>query len=163
MRTTERNWSAIVDYKMNGRLVSFLTRQEWIRQCLEWYDESGHTDAREDYERELNAMEDWELMDDIQDTWGVEIIETTWLKVGNECAWYRREGNFVVKILEIPDGELTGWSPIGVECNGILYVLPLNNLYGLTGEKCPRCGAPLYVSDLCRFNYVCLECDENFD
>lgn len=163
MRTTERNWSAIVDYKGHGRLVSFLTRQEWIRQCLEWYDEDGRATERDDYEEELNALEDWELMDSIQDEWGVEIIETTWLKVGNECAWYRREGNFVVKILEIPDGELTGWSPIGVECNGILYVLPLNNLYGLTGEKCPRCGAPLYVSDLCRFNYVCLECDENFD
>lgn len=163
MNTTERNWSAIADCKGHDRLVSFLTRQEWIRQCMEWYDAKGYEDGREQYEQELNALDDWELMDDIQDTWGVEIIETTWLKVGNECAWYRREGNFVVKILEIPDGELTGWSPIGVECNGILYALPLNNLYGLTGEKCPRCGAPLYVSDLCRFKYVCLECDENFD
>lgn len=162
MRTTERNWSAIVDYKGHDRLVSFLTRQEWIRQCLEWYDEAGLATERDDYEEELNALEDWELMDSIQDEWGVEIIETTWLKMGNECAWYRREGNFVVKILEIPDGELTGWSPIGVECNGMHYALPLNSLYGLTGEKCPRCGAPLYVSDLCQYRCVCLECDENF-
>lgn len=162
MRTTERNWSAVVDYKMNGRLRSFLTRQEWIRQCLEWYAEKGHADGREYYERELNAMSDLELMDDIEDTWGIGIMETTWLKVDNKCAWHRPEGDVIVRILEIPDEELTGWSPIGVECNGMHYFLPLNNLYGLTGEKCPRCGAPLYVSDLCQYRCVCLECDENF-
>lgn len=39
----------------------------------------------------------------------------------------------------------------------------LGECLGLTEETCPRCGAPLYVSDLCRFKYVCLECDENFD
>lgn len=162
MRTTERNWSAIVDYNGHDRLRSFLTRQEWIEQCLEWYDEDGRATERDDYEEELNALEDWELMDSIQDEWGVEIIETTWLKVGNECAWHREEGDIIFRILEIPDEDLTGWSSISGEFNGRQYSLPLNNLYGLTSEKCPRCGAPLYVSDLCRFNYVCLECDENF-
>ena len=162
MRTTERNWSAIADYKGHDRFVSFLTQQEWIQKCLEWYDAKGYEDGREQYEEELNALEDWELMDDIQDTWGVEIIETTWLKVGNECAWRREEGMLIVKILAIPSEGLTGWSPIGVEYNGRQYALPLNDLYGLTGETCHKCGHPLYVSDLCQYMYVCLECDENF-
>jgi hypothetical protein len=162
MRTTERNWSAVADYKGHDRFVSFLTQQEWIQKCLEWYDAKGYEDGREQYEEELNALEDWELMDDIQDTWGVEIIETTWLKVGNECAWRREENMLIVKILAIPSEGLTGWSPIGVEYNGIQYALPLNNLYGLTGETCHKCGHPLYVSDLCQYMYVCLECDENF-
>lgn len=165
MDTTTRNWSAIADYKGNDRLRSFLTRQEWINQCLAWYDamDTGDIDGRNDYEKELNSMEDWELMDDIQDTWGIEIIETTWLKVGNQCAWYRREGNAVVKIIEIPNEQISAWSAISIEYIGRKYMLPLNSLYGLTHETCPRCGSPLYVSDHCRFMYVCLECDENFD
>lgn len=31
-----------------------------------------------------------------------------------------------------------------------------------TDKKCPRCDAPLYCSDLPDYNYVCVECDENF-
>lgn len=163
---TERNWSAITGYRRGeNRLRSFLARQEWINQCLAWYDamDTGDIEGRNDYERELNAMDDWELMDDIQDTWGVGIIETTWLKTGNQCAWIRREQIAVVTISEIPNGDLDAWSAIGVEYNGKEYALPLNDLYGLTEHTCPRCGAPLYVSDLCRFNFVCLACDENFD
>lgn len=59
--------------------------------------------------------------------------------------------------------QISAWSAISIEYIGRKYMLPLNSLYGLTHENCPRCGAPLYVSDLCRFKYVCLECDENFD
>jgi hypothetical protein len=38
----------------------------------------------------------------------------------------------------------------------------LGECYGLTSEKCPRCGELLYVSDLCSYPYVCFKCDENF-
>lgn len=31
-----------------------------------------------------------------------------------------------------------------------------------TNEKCPRCGATLYKSDLPQYDYVCTDCDENF-
>lgn len=31
-----------------------------------------------------------------------------------------------------------------------------------TEEKCPRCGSPLYLSDLPQYDFVCLNCDENF-
>lgn len=167
MNTTERNWSSVCCYDGTGwGLRSFLTRQEWIDQCIEWsqdkvYDEV-EGDGEEDYIDGLNAMNDGDLMLYIQETWGIEIIETTWLKVGNECVWHRHEGDVIVKILEIPDEELTGWSAISIDFNGRQYSLPLHNLYGLTGETCHKCGHPLYVSDLCQYMYVCLECDENF-
>lgn len=167
MNTTERNWSSVHCYDGTcWGLRSFLTRQEWIDQCIEWSRDKGYDeeewDGEEDYIDGLNAMDDGDLMLYIQETWGIEIIETTWLKVGNECVWHRHEGDVIVKILEIPDEELTGWSSISVEFIGRQYSLPLNNLYGLTGETCHKCGHPLYVSDLCQYMYVCLECDENF-
>ena len=31
-----------------------------------------------------------------------------------------------------------------------------------TDRKCPRCNAQLYCSDLHEYEYVCVECDENF-
>ena len=31
-----------------------------------------------------------------------------------------------------------------------------------TGNFCPRCGLPLYLSDLPQYDEVCYECDENF-
>lgn len=31
-----------------------------------------------------------------------------------------------------------------------------------TNKKCPRCGEILYCSDLPEYDYVCVECDENF-
>lgn len=31
-----------------------------------------------------------------------------------------------------------------------------------TGNSCPRCGLPLYLSDLPHYNAVCYECEENF-
>ena len=32
----------------------------------------------------------------------------------------------------------------------------------LTDKKCPHCDAPLYLSDLPDYEYVCIECEENF-
>ena len=32
----------------------------------------------------------------------------------------------------------------------------------LTDKKCPHCDAPLYCSDLPQYDYVCIECEENF-
>ena len=32
-----------------------------------------------------------------------------------------------------------------------------------TKKECPRCGCTLYLSDLPQYDYVCPECDENFD
>ena len=31
-----------------------------------------------------------------------------------------------------------------------------------TGSPCPRCGSPLYLSDLPQYGGVCYACDENF-
>lgn len=31
-----------------------------------------------------------------------------------------------------------------------------------TKQKCPRCGAFLYESDLPEYTYLCKDCDENF-
>ena len=31
-----------------------------------------------------------------------------------------------------------------------------------TNKKCPHCDAPLYLSDLPQYDYVCIECEENF-
>lgn len=33
----------------------------------------------------------------------------------------------------------------------------------LTEKKCPRCNTLLFLSDLPQYDYVCSECDENFD
>lgn len=30
------------------------------------------------------------------------------------------------------------------------------------GQNCPRCGEPLYLSDLSQYDSVCYECEENF-
>jgi DNA-directed RNA polymerase subunit RPC12/RpoP len=32
-----------------------------------------------------------------------------------------------------------------------------------TEKRCPHCDAPLYCSDLPQYDYVCIECEENFD
>lgn len=32
----------------------------------------------------------------------------------------------------------------------------------LTDKRCPHCDAPLYCSDLPDYEYVCIECEENF-
>lgn len=31
-----------------------------------------------------------------------------------------------------------------------------------TGKRCKRCGHKLYLSDVPSYDYVCVECDENF-
>jgi len=31
-----------------------------------------------------------------------------------------------------------------------------------TSELCPRCGKPLWTSDVEGYKYVCFDCDENF-
>ena len=170
-----RNWSAIEDYQGgNFGQRAFYTRQEWIEHCFDWTF-GGYPDCEEDMdedEREcleyLQGLDDEELMRYIQESWEIEIIETTWLKVGNECYWIDPEGltsgvNTILEIRTDEDGTLAkdtillltdGWGENEVflcEC------------YGLTDKVCPKCGKPLYVSDLCSYPYVCLTCDENFD
>lgn len=169
MNTTERNWSAICDYEgLNFGQRAFYTRKDWIQQCIDWsYDRIDDEEDEKSYEEHLNEMEDWELMDYIQDTWHIEIRETTWLKVGNDCYWIDPEGktsgNYTILDIRLgEDGELAydtillitdGWGE-----NEVFF----GECYGLTEETCPRCGSPLYVSDLCRHDFVCLKCDENF-
>ena len=34
--------------------------------------------------------------------------------------------------------------------------------YEETGQKCPRCGCPVYPSDIPEYNYQCFDCDEDF-
>lgn len=175
MKTTERNWSAIKDYQFsNFGQRSFYTRQGWIEQCFEWCyggmpagDDEWDEDEKEYYDW-LIELSDEELMSYIETNWEIGIRETTWLTEGNECYCFWKKGDdngIVVKILDIPlnsDGELEDSADILCEYNGKACKLPLYSLYGLTSEVCPKCGKPLYVSDLCGYKYVCLECDENF-
>ena len=169
MNTTERNWSAIRDYEGGDfGLRSFYTRQDWIEQCFDWtfggmpeWGEEWDEDERE-YMDYLNGMDDEELMGYIQEHWSIEIRETTWLKEDNECLWHTGVAGYIVKILEIPANELRDYTKILVSLNGKQEEVILGELYGLTNETCPKCGHPLYVSDLCSYQYVCLECDENF-
>lgn len=46
--------------------------------------------------------------------------------------------------------------------NEVLYPLRkiINDL--ITDKKCPKCGKPLFKSDLPQYDYICVECDENF-
>lgn len=172
MKTTERNWSAYTGYEgKEGEKNAFMTREEWLAKAIEWselYDEDYTPEEREQIIDDLTSMYDEELMSYIQENWDIEIRETTWLKVGNECFWEDPEGltSGVYTILEIRAGE---WDALDYDT--ILLITDgwgenevfLGECLGLTEETCPRCGAPLYVSDHCRFKYVCLECDENFD
>jgi hypothetical protein len=169
MNTTERNWSAIEDYQGGcfGQR-SFYTRQEWIEQCFEWTFggmpsvEEMDEDER-DYYDYLCKGTDESLMHYIEDMWEIRIRETTWLKEGNECLWHTGFAGHKVKIIDIPmDDVLQDNTGIRIEHNGVQEEVIMDELYGLTSKTCPKCGHPLYVSDLCSYPYVCLECDENF-
>ena len=171
MEEIKRNWSSIEDYQGgNFGQRAFYTREQWIEQIAEWQDVDPMLDDIEwaVFRQLLDSMDDEELMSYIQANWAIGIIETTWLKVGNECYWIDPEGltsgvNTILEIRTDDDGTLAkdtillltdGWGENEVflcEC------------YGLTDKVCPKCGKPLYVSDLCSYPYVCLECDENFD
>lgn len=169
MNTIERNWSAIRDYEGGDfGFRSFYTRQDWIEQCFDWtfggmpeWGTEWDEDERE-YMDYLNGMDDEELMEYIQEHWSIEIRETTWLKEDNECCWHTGVVGHIVKILEIPTYDLRDYTKILVSLNGKQEEVILGELYGLTNETCPKCGHLLYVSDLCSYQYVCLECDENF-
>lgn len=171
MNITERNWSAIRDYEGGDfGLRSFYTRQDWIEQCFDWtfggmpeWGEEWDEDERE-YMDYLNGMDDEELMEYIQEQWSIEIRETTWLKVGNQCYYkdYWKCESGIYTIVDVPeDIEMDSIIAITNE-NGNEQEVCLGHLYGLTDKFCPKCGQPLYVSDLCSYPYVCLECDENF-
>ena len=172
MKAKERNWSAIIDYQWsNFGQRAFYTRKDWEEQCWTWcyggmpdleLDELD--EEQREYMEWMNEMTDEELMHYIQTNWEIGIRETTWLEEGNEC-YCKTNGGLIVRIVEVPlnsDGELTDNNDILVEYNGKQSIVALSLLYGLTGETCPKCGHPLYVSDLCQYRYVCLECDENF-
>lgn len=177
MNTTERNWSAIDDYEGgNFGQRSFYTRQDWTFTCIEWTfggvpvnDEDWDDDARE-YKEWLDSMDDEELMDYIQEHWEIEIRETTWLKEGGDCYWKdpADETSGIYRILEIrydPNdyNDSLANDTIILIGNGYSEAeVTLSEIYGLTDRTCRKCGHPLYVSDLCSYPYVCLECDENF-
>ena len=46
--------------------------------------------------------------------------------------------------------------------NEVLY--PLRKIIDtlIVDEKCPKCGKQLFKSDLPQYDFVCVECDENF-
>ena len=171
MNTTERNWSAYTGYEgVEGETSAFWTREQWLAKAIEWsdLDAEGNTEEdKQDIINTLNEMDDEELMGYIQENWDIEIRETTWLKVGNECYWVDPEGKTsgVNTILEIRVGK---WDALDYDT--ILLITDgwgenevfLGECYGLTDKVCPKCGSPLYVSDLCSYPYVCLDCDENF-
>lgn len=50
------------------------------------------------------------------------------------------------------------------EGNDDAFVIVVHNIVKelLTEKKCPHCDAPLYCSDLPQYDYVCIECEENF-
>lgn len=176
MNTTERNWSAIQDYQnTNFGQRSFYTRQDWIEQCFMWCDGGmpkveDMDEEQKDYWEWLNKIDDEELMHYIQENWEIEIRETTWLKVGNLCYWKDPAGETsgIYTIEEIRydptdlDDSLSSDTIILIGNGYSEAEVTLNEIYGLTDETCPKCGHPLYVSDLCSYPYVCLECDENF-
>ena len=173
MNTTERNWSSLEDYEgLSFGLRSFFTREDWIAQAIEWHDNDCfmEDDEREEWIQELNEMEDEELMFYIQETWQIEIRETTWLKVGNKCFWLdpARETSGIYEIAEIRydkndwEDSLTFDTIVLLTSEYGEAEVFLREIYGLTDETCPKCGSPLYVSDLCHYEFVCLECDENF-
>lgn len=160
----ERNWSSIYDNEGgNFGYRAFFTRKEWIEQCLEWSQDMVD-DEEEYYERWLNEMDDEQLMCYIQEHWNIEIRETTWLKVGNQCYYkdYWKCESGIYTIVDVPeDIEMDSIIAITNE-NGNEQEVCLGHLYGLTDKFCPKCGQPLYVSDLCSYPYVCIKCDENF-
>lgn len=176
MNTTERNWSAIQDYQhTNFGQRSFYTRQQWIEQCFDWCD--GGLPEVEDMDEEqrdywdwLNEIGDEELMHYIQENWLIEIRETTWLKVGNQCYWKdpadETSGIYTIEEIRYDPNDYNdslSVDTIILISNGESEAeVTIGEIYGLTDEVCHRCGHPLYVSDLCSYSYVCLECDENF-
>ena len=169
MNTTERNWSSIQDYE-GGTFGyrAFYTRKDWIEQCMEW--SQDRCDDEEEYKEWLESMDDGELMLYIQEHWSIEIRETTWLKVGNQCYWkdVAGETSGIYTIAEIRydasdlNDILDNDTIILLTSDYSEVEVTLNEIYGLTDEVCHKCGSPWYVSDLCQYDYVCLECDENF-
>jgi hypothetical protein len=171
MKTIERNWSALTGYQgAEGERNAYWTREEWLAKAIEWSDlneEDYNAEERQEVIDMLGSMDDEDLMQFISENWDIEIRETTWLKVGNECFWEDPEGltSGVCTILEIRCGE---WDALDEDT--ILLITDgwgenevfLRECLGLTDKTCPRCGKPLYVSDLCRYPYVCFDCDENF-
>lgn len=161
MKTTERNWSSIYDYEGgNFGYRAFFTREEWIEQDLEWSLDIVDDEA-EDYKRWLNKKDDERLMYYIAERWNIEIRETTWLKAGNQC-YYRGEVYTIEGMGLDINGNLDRFTPIFLTNGRETFGADLAECYGLTDKTCPRCGAPLYVSDNCAYPYVCVECDENF-
>lgn len=177
MNTTERNWSAITDYQnTNFGQRSFYTRQQWIEQCFEWQFVCGMPDLEDMDEQEREYYDylckgsDESLMAYIEDMWEIQIRETTWLKVGNQCYWKdpADETSGIYTIEEIRydpndyDDSLSVDTIILISNGGSEAEVTIGEIYGITDKNCPKCGHPLYVSDLCCYPYVCLECDENF-
>lgn len=168
---SKRRWSIYKDNLKFGESIDFrfnLTREEWIEQCMEWItpEELGDETPAE-FRRYLKGMTDSALIGFIETTWCVRIRETTWLFCGGECYWKDPAGLtsdiHTIMDIRVEDNEIFE-DTILLLSNGYSEVeAPFMECYGLTEKKCPKCGKPLFVSDLGGYDYVCLDCDENFD
>lgn len=170
----ERNWSAIQDH-LNGGFGqrSYYTKQDWIEQCMEWCyggmpdEEDGAIEQEQrEYLDWLNEISAEELMLYISENWEIEIRETTWLEEGNKCYWRdpagETSGIYTIAEIRCYDEPLSKDTIILLTSENSEAEVTIDEIYGLTDERCPKCGSPLYVSDLCQYQCVCLECDENF-
>lgn len=156
---TIRDWTCIKDNDgLEFGLRYKYTRKQWIEQAVEWlpnYDE-------DELYKELNSMNDDELMLYIAETFSLEIIETTHIFAGNVVQWGKECGETPMEIKEIFVANHKVDDIVVANMNGDEYHAKLEDLYGYTNVKCPKCSELLYVSDVVGYPYVCLNCDENF-
>lgn len=164
---SKRRWSSYKDYEGGNFGYRFnMTRENWIEQCHYWSMDMVE-DEENEYLKSLHSMDDKTLMQYIEDTWSIAIRETTWLYCDGKCYWKDPEGLtsgiYTIMDIRLEDDELFE-DTILLLSNGYSEVeAPFMECYGLTEKKCPKCGKPLFVSDLGGYDYVCLDCDENFD
>lgn len=156
---TIRDWTCVKDNEgLEFGLRYKYTRKQWIEQVVEWL---TNRDEDELY-KELHSMDDDELMSYIAETFSLEIIETTHIFVGNVVQWGKECGETPMEIKEIFVANHKVDDIVVANMNGDEYHAKLEDLYGYTNVRCPKCSELLYISDVVGYPYVCLNCDENF-